>query len=73
MSLSEMSRATYRKHRKLLRSNGNFAFKWIECPLEREDMRQLYADSLEGDLLVERAYFHRFDSPAVAFRLTHTL
>lgn len=73
MSLSEMNKATYRKHRRLIRDNGIYAFKWIECPLERADMQEIYAYSMDSDLLAERAYMQRIESRSVAFRLTTSL
>jgi len=74
MSLSEMSKATYKKHRASIRANGLYhGLKWIKCPLEREDMKAIHAERMSIDWLAERAFFQRFDPPMVAFYLTSYL
>ena len=53
MSLSEMNKATYKSHAHSLRVNGHYhGFKWIQCPLEREDMR--FLDNQAYDHLLQR-------------------
>lgn len=71
MSLSEMTKSTYKAHSRLIRANGTYhGFKWIECPLEREDMR--YLDNQKYDHLLQRLANQKLggDSPKIAFMLT---
>ena len=72
MSLSEMSRETYLKHRASIRTNGaRYTLAHIDCPLEREDMR--FLESQGEDMLQLRVMFRKHDSAAVAFMLTTPL
>lgn len=74
MSLSNMSRDTYRAHAQSIRANGSaHGLQWIVCPLEREDMKELINQRMSNDWLAERVFFSRYDSPAIAFRLTSYL
>lgn len=69
MSLSEMSRDTYRKHFQSIRANGErSAIAWIQCPLERADMRELC--NQQCDHLREREAMHRYETPRIALLLT---
>ena len=71
MSLSEMSKATYKAHRASTRVNGwRYTLAHIDCPLERDDMAALYQELQTNDWLALRAWFQRFDPAPVAFRLT---
>jgi hypothetical protein len=47
MSMSEMDKSTYRKHRALLRANGEYAFQWFKCPLVKEDFKFLISQRLD--------------------------
>ena len=72
MSLSEMSRATYKAHAQSIRANGAYhALKWIACPLERQDMTDLYLQ--DDDYLAIRKAFAKLEIPRTAFKLTHAL
>jgi hypothetical protein len=71
MSLSEMSKATYKAHAHSIRANGAYhGMKWIKCPLEREDMQ--YLENQKYDHLLQRLAYQKLggDSPKVAFMLT---
>lgn len=73
MSLSNMSRTTYEKHRRMLRDNGDFAYKWIDCPLERQDMKDIKNERLFNDWLAERVWCAKHWPSDTAFRLTSSL
>ena len=72
MSLSEMNKATYKAHASSVRANGVYhGMKWIECPLEREDM--IYLDNQTYDHLLQRVAYRklgRVETPRNAFMLT---
>ena len=69
MSYSEMNRATYKICSTSIRANGNYhGLKWIECSLEREDMRRLLNQA--PDLLARRAEYKKLETPRNAFMLT---
>ena len=72
MSYSEMNRTTYMAHRASIRANGErHALPRIECPLEREDMRQLL--NQDYDHLLQRLAFRKLgevETPRNAFMLT---
>ena len=75
MSLSEMTKATYKAHAQSIRANGEcHAFKWMECPLEREDMKFLCNQAY--DHLLQRHAFRvlgEVETPRNAFMLTTPL
>ena len=71
MSLSEMNKATYKAHESSIRANGAYhGMKWIECPLEREDM--IYLDNQAYDHLLQRVAYRKLGelTPRNAFMLT---
>ena len=75
MSLSTMTRATYRKHASSIRANGEMhGLKWIPCPLEREDMAFLCNQTY--DHLLQRLAYRKLgevEKPRDAFFLTTPL
>jgi hypothetical protein len=72
MSLSEMSKTTYKAHSSMVRANGAYhGYKWIACPLEREDMK--FLDNQAYDHLLQRVAFRTLgevETPRNAFMLT---
>lgn len=71
MSMSEMSRSTYKAHNQSIRANGlRHALKWIDCPLEKADM--VFLENQEYDHLLQRVAFQKLsgDTPSIAFLLT---
>lgn len=72
MSLSEMTKETYKAHAHSIRANGEYhALKWINCPLEREDMRFLC--NQQYDHLLQRLAYQKLGTTELqreAFMLT---
>ena len=75
MSISTMSKATYKAHMRSIRDNGTrYTLAHIVCPFEREDMA--FLESQAYDHLLQRAAFRKFgqiETPKNAFLLTTPL